>query len=107
MPRSRRWRHRAARIIYRAYPDQDLLPIDPPQRGESIRAFADRAQDAGDTLFLFLCREASDDIGPAEYVARLERALNDIEQVRAAFARATSAPRAQKGVQRNEQHQRQ
>ena len=97
MPRSRKWRASAARIIYEAYPDQDLLPIDPPQRGETIRAFAARAQDAGDTLFLFLCREASDDIGAAEYVARLDRAINDLEQVRAAFARPSCAPRAQRG----------
>ena len=107
MPRSRKWRHSAARIIYQAYPDQDLLPIDPPQRGETIRAFAARAQDAGDTLFLFLCREASDDIGPAEYVARLDRALNDIEYVRAAFTRAASAPRARKGGACSVQHPRQ
>jgi hypothetical protein len=99
MPRSSKWRDKAARIIYQAYPDQDLLPIDPPQRGETIRAFAARAQEAGDTLFLFLCREASDDISAAEYVARLDRAINDLEQVRAAFARTSCAPRTQKGGQ--------
>jgi hypothetical protein len=97
MPRSWKWRHRAARIIYRAYPDQDLLPVDPPQAHETIRDFAARAEQAGDTLFLFLCQEADDDIGPTEYVARLDRAINDIEQVRAALARTASAPRAQKG----------
>jgi hypothetical protein len=100
MPRSRKWRENAARIIYEAYPDQDSLPIDPPQRGETIRVFADRAQDAGDTLFLFLCREAGDDCSDAaEYVRRLDRAINDLEQVRAAFARPGCAPRAQKGGQ--------
>jgi hypothetical protein len=98
MPRSRKWRESAARIIYQAYPDQDLLPIDPPRRGETIRAFADRAQDAGDTLFLFLCREAGDDCNDAaEYVRRLDRAISDIEHVRAAFARPSCAPRARKG----------
>jgi len=100
MPRSGKWRDKAARIIYEAYPDQDLLPIDPPQRGETTRAFAARAQEAGDTLFLFVCREASDDIGAAEYVARLDRAINDVEQVRAAFARTSCATPAQKGGRR-------
>ena len=79
------WRQTAAQVIYRGYPDQDLLPIDPPQPGELISAFAVRAQAAGDTLFLFLCREADDDIDADEYVARLDRALRDIEQVRSAF----------------------
>jgi hypothetical protein len=98
MPRSRKWRASAARIIYQAYPDQDLLPIDPPERGETIRAFADGALDAGDTLFLFLCREAGDDCNDAaEYVRRLDRAINDIEHVRAAFEDIRGAPRAQKG----------
>ena len=88
MALSRKWRHSAAGMIYRAYPGQDLLPIDPPQPGETISAFAIRAQEAGDTLFLFLCREAGDDCaGAAEYVARLDRAINDLKQVRAAFAR--------------------
>lgn len=97
MARSRKWRNRVARIIYRAYPDHDLLPVDPPRAGEPIRSFAARAQVVGDGLFLFLCQEADDDIGPTEYVARLDRAINDIEQVRAALARTASAPRAQKG----------
>ena len=101
MPRSGKWRDKAARIIYQAYPDQDLLPIEPPQRGETIRAFAARAQDAGDTLFLFLCREAGDDCNDAaEYVRRLDRAINDIEHVRAAFEDIRGAPRAQKGGRR-------
>ncbi len=86
MTRSRRWRYRAAWMIYEAYPDHDLLPVDPPQAQETIRAFGARAQEAGDTLFLFLCREAGDDCaGAGEYVARLDRALKDIEHVRAAF----------------------
>lgn len=79
------WQLRAAALIYDAYPSQDLLPIDPPSPGEKIRNFAIRAEQAGDTLFLFLCREASDDIDAAEYVARLDRAIDDIEHVRAVF----------------------
>jgi len=89
------WRAIAAQVIYRAYPDSDLLPIDPPKLGETIGDFAARADDAGDTLFLFLCREANDDIDAEEYLHRLDRAMRDIEQVQDAFAdlAADTAPR--------------
>jgi len=86
------WRRRAPCIIYEAYPDQDLLPIEPPKPGEAIGAFEVRAKDAGDTLFLFLCREAEDEIDADEYVARLDRAIRDIEAVRAAFCEAPDTP---------------
>ena len=76
------WRSVAAEILYRAYPDVDLLPIEPPAPGETISAFEMRAEGAGDTLFLFLCREADDDIDPQEYLERLDRAIRDIEAVR-------------------------
>ena len=86
MPRSKSWARTAAQMIYAAYPGSDSLPIDPPGAGESLNAFAIRAQEAGDTLFLFLCREAGDDCGgAAEYVARLDRAIKDLEHVRDAF----------------------
>jgi hypothetical protein len=89
------WRDVVAQVIYRAYPDSDLLPIDPPIAGETIGDFAVRAEGAGDTLFLFLCREANDDIDAEEYLHRLDRALRDIEQVHDAFADlvADAAPR--------------
>lgn len=64
-----------AEILYESYPDSDLLPIDPPRPGETIDEFADRAEHAGDTLFLFLCRD----------LARLTRAIGDIEAVRDAL----------------------
>jgi hypothetical protein len=80
------WRAVAAQIIYHAYPDSDLLPIDPPTADETIGAFKHRAEEAGDTLFLFLCREADEEINPQEYVDRLDRALRDIEAVRDALA---------------------
>ena len=86
MASKQNWQKHVAQIIYHAYPDSDLLPIDPPAEGETIRDFAVRAQGAGDTLFLFICREASDDIDADEYLHRLDRALRDIEQLRAAFA---------------------
>jgi len=89
------WQTDVAQVIYRAYPDSDLLPIDPPRAGETIGDFAVRAEGAGDTLFLFLCREANDDIDAQEYLHRLDRALRDIEQVRDAIADlvADAAPR--------------
>lgn len=80
------WRTIAPQIIYHAYPASDLLPIEPPAEGESINAFKTRAEEAGDTLFLFLCREADDEVEPLEYLDRLERAIRDIEPVRDAFA---------------------
>ena len=79
------WRAIAAQTIYRAYPDSDLLPIDPPAAGETIDDFTRRAEAAGDTLFLFLCREANDEIDVEEYLDRLDRAQRDIEAVRDAF----------------------
>lgn len=79
------WRMVAAQVIYQAYPDSDLLPIGPPMTGETIGDFAVRAEAAADTLFLFLCREANDDIDPDEYRNRLDRARRDIERVLDAF----------------------
>jgi hypothetical protein len=80
------WWTIAAQVIYHAYPDSDLLPIDPPPAGETIDNFTLRADAAADTLFLFLCREANDDIGVEEYLDRLDRARRDIEAVHDAFA---------------------
>ena len=85
MPNHTTWSETVPRILYEAYPDQDLLPIEPPQPGETIGAFSRRAEQACDTLFLFLCREADDEIDSAEYLARLDRALRDIASVRDAL----------------------
>ncbi len=79
------WSQTAAHVIYEAYPDHDLLPIDPPGPTETIGEFQARAENAADTLFLFLCREADDDIDAREYVTRLDRAIGDIQSVRAAL----------------------
>jgi hypothetical protein len=78
------WYEMAPQIIYEAYPDHDLLPIEPPGPHEKIGQFKERAENAGDTLFLFLCREADDDIDVREYVARLNRAIGDIQIVQEA-----------------------
>lgn len=78
------WLRTAAQIIYGAYPDHDLLPIDPPRINETIGAFSIRAEQAADTLFLFLCREADDRIDAREYLNRLDRAIRDVQAVREA-----------------------
>ncbi|MBK8269890.1 MAG: hypothetical protein IPK83_17000 [Planctomycetes bacterium] len=82
MARKNKWKDLAPLIIYNGYPDSDLLPIDPPKAHERIESFKVRAEEAGDTLFLFLCREADDEIDAYEYLVRLDRAIRDIEQVR-------------------------
>jgi hypothetical protein len=81
------WSETLPLIIYKAYPDQDLLSIKPPAPGETMAAFKRRAEEAGDTLLPLLCREADDDIDAAEYAARLDRAIRDITSVRDAFRR--------------------
>ena len=80
-----KWSKTVPQVLYEAYPDHDLLPIEPPKPGETIGAFKLRAEEAGDTLFLFLCREADDEIDADEYIARLDRAMRDIAAVRDAF----------------------
>lgn len=86
MARKHRWQDIAPQIIYNGYPEADLLPIEPPKPSERIGSFKLRAEDAGDTLFLFLCREADDEIDPQEYLDRLDRAIADIEHVRDAVS---------------------
>ena len=83
------WLRTAAQIIYGAYPDHDLLPIEPPRSHETISAFSIRAEQAADTLFLFLCREADDRIGAREYTKRLDRAIRDVQAVRKAVTRVS------------------
>ncbi len=96
------WYETAPQIIYEAYPDHDLLPIEPPQAGEKIGQFKERAENAGDTLFLFLCREADDDIDAREYVARLNRAIQDIQIVQEACRESRSSkPSDSEGVKRD------
>ena len=79
------WSETTPQVIYEAYPDHDVLQIEPPKPGETIGEFAYRAENAGDTLFLFLCREADEEIDAHVYMARLDRAIGDIQSVRDAF----------------------
>jgi len=48
-----------ARIIYDAYPDSDLLPLDPDRDCRSLQLLLEkvRSTDVGDTLFQFLVTE--------------------------------------------------
>lgn len=86
MKSARNWRSIAPKLLYGAYPSSDLLTIESPPPGMTIEQFAVEAEESGDTLFLFLCREADDDIEIEEYLARLDRAIDDIESVRHAVA---------------------
>jgi hypothetical protein len=94
MAKRNKWATTAPRLIYESYPDQDLLPIEPPKPGETISEFNLRAADVGDTLFLFLCHEADDEIDAEEYVAKLDFAMRDIEAVREAFLAGVRAARS-------------
>ncbi len=93
MSKHSEWSEVAPHIIYEAYPDHDLLPIEPPHAGETIGEFSARAENAADTLFLFLCREADDEIDVLEYWARLDRATGDIQSIRDAL-REIPSPRS-------------
>lgn len=86
MKRLRHWRDIAPRLLYESYPGAYLLNIAAPSPGMTIAQFAAEAEESGDTLFLFLCREADDDIDAAEYLKRLDRALEELESVRRAVA---------------------
>ena len=100
MARKPKWQDIAPQIIYHGYPEADLLPIEPPKPSERIGTFKLRAEDAGDTLFLFLCREADDEIDADEFLRRLDRAITDIEQVRGAVVASIEVrirPRAPTG----------
>ena len=77
------------RALYEAYPAHDLLPITPPTEKTSYDAFAREAEQAGDTLFLFLLRELCSPTDPCtatEANARLGSAIRDLEEVRDALA---------------------
>jgi rubrerythrin len=81
-----------ARIIYEAYPDSDLLPIDPEQHCRSLDDLLERVttQDIGDTLFKFLVTEIVEGgEGTLEGAIRiLKRARKDVDAVLQALFRA-------------------
>ena len=74
--------------IYDAYPESDLLALEPPEENETFAAYRQRMGgnkgilDCGDTLFAFLLFEAADESGdPDEVIRRFDTAVSDIEQV--------------------------
>jgi hypothetical protein len=76
--------------IYNAYPNSDLLSVEPPADSETLRDFSRRVNRVDeDILFMFIVREADDDanydLTEAEFVARLDNAIHDLKAVRNAF----------------------
>lgn len=73
--------------IYNSYPDSDLLPIDPPVLGESPWTYLHRiGEHFGDTLFLFILREAAEaGVTRLGFCRRLEKAGEDLGAVQDAI----------------------
>jgi hypothetical protein len=66
--------------IYNAYPDSDLLLLEPPDKNESIKDFSSKIADCGDTLFKFIIYELSDCTDDTnECLRRLYRAMHDLD----------------------------
>ena len=79
--------------IYDAYPESDLLALEPPEENETFAAYRKRMGGnksilaCGDTLFAFLLFEEADEAGdPDEVIRRFDTAVSDIEQVVTALA---------------------
>ena len=81
-----------ARLVYDAYPDSDLLPLDPERDCRDLRALMEkvRGTDVGDTLFQFLVLEVAEGgEGTLEGAIRvIERARGDVDAVLQALIRA-------------------
>ena len=78
-----------ALIVYDAYPDSDLLPIDPKTDCHNIEMLYDRVLkgNVGDTLFQFLVQEIVEG-GESELdgaILVIERARADVDAVLAAL----------------------
>lgn len=74
--------------IYDAYPESDLLALEPPEENETFAAYKKRIGGSksllvcGDTLFAFLLFEAADTADdPDAVIRRFDTAVSDIEQV--------------------------
>jgi hypothetical protein len=72
--------------VYDAWPDNDLLGLDPPHEYETCRAYRTRVGDdtlAADRLFHFALAElCGEDIDVEEADRRLQRACDDLDDVR-------------------------
>lgn len=72
------------RGFYEAYPDSDLLLIEPPAEDCSREDFLEAVDEGvGDGLFRFLAHELfdDDDVGTAELLQRVVKAAEDINAI--------------------------
>ncbi len=74
--------NRYQRLLLEAYPDLDLLPIDPKDHREVDDTV--RSHETGDTLFDFLWLELGDvgDAGPEDALRSLDQAIAELQKVR-------------------------
>jgi len=98
-----------ARLVYDAYPDSDLLPLDPEKDCRDLRALIEkvRGTDIGDTLFQFLVFEIVEGgEGTLDGAIRvIERARNDVDAVLQALVRArTGCPEAVGKAEKRARH---
>ena len=95
-----------ARILYDAYPDSDLLPLDPDRDCRNLQVLLEkvRSTDVGDTLFRFLVLEIVEGgEGTLEGTIRVvKRARKDMDAVLRALvcARAEHIEESPKGADR-------
>jgi hypothetical protein len=73
--------------VFDAWPDNDLLPFDPPRKGETYVQYKERIGDealSSDRLFRFVLAElcGEEDLPAEEADRRMERAIEDLETVR-------------------------
>jgi hypothetical protein len=84
-----------ARVLYDAYPDSDLLPLDPQQDCQDLEILLQkvRTTDLGDTLFQFIVSETVEGgEGTLEGAIRvLTRARKDVDAVLQALIGARAA----------------
>jgi hypothetical protein len=83
-----------ARILYDAYPDNDLLPLDPDRDCRDLEALLEkvRSSSIGDTLFQFLVVETIEGgEGTLDGAVRvIKRARDDVDAVLQALIHARS-----------------
>lgn len=81
-----------ARIVYDAYPDSDLLPLDPDRHCRNLQSLLEKVRSSaiGDTLFQFLVLEIVEGgEGKIDGAIRvIERARDDVDAVLQAVIRA-------------------
>ena len=99
MPKAQRLN--IAQLVYQSYPHSDLLPVDPEQDCQNLRALAARVacDNIGDTLFRFLVIEILEG-GQGSLVGAIrvvERAREDVDAVLGALIEAKHHCHSRKG----------